>query len=437
MGGSLTLSRYADLTPAFNAAMLAADITTVNRAAMFCAQLGHESAGLRYMAEIQTSGPGWSWDRTQYRGRGPIQLTWQANYRKFGEWCKAKGYVTDSELFVNQPELVEQPRWGFLAASWYWLHGGPRPGRINAFADAGDILAVSRCVNGWIEGREPNGMPDRRDRWNRCLALGSALLSDYREPTQEVPAMTSPIARELNEIGRQPNPSSPRGGAPVLWFLLHTQEGGNPADGARALANYLQNTANQVSYHYVVDNSGTVIDVVDTDRASWSVLSANPRSINFCFAGSRASWTRQQWFYNMRRGIDCAAWIAVQDGRKYEIPARSISPADLGRGVKGVADHNAITVGLGVGNHTDVGKNFPWDYLNQKMTEYSSPATKPPAQEDDMAFTDEDRRKLDYIYEQLGPGVDQWGEDGDLGRNKAGQRRTLRAGLAALLRGGK
>lgn len=160
--------------PHFEEAMRAAQINTVRRAAAWCSQIGHESSGLRYMAEIEKTNPTWTWDRTRYLGRGPIQLTWQGNYRRFGEWCKAAGYVTDSELFVNRPELVEEPRWGFLAASWYWLNGGPRRGEINAFADAGDILSVSRCVNGWVP--TPNGMPDRQARYSRALKLGDALL---------------------------------------------------------------------------------------------------------------------------------------------------------------------------------------------------------------------------------------------------------------------
>lgn len=45
-----------------------------------------------------------------------------------------------------------------------------------------------------------------------------------------------------------------------------------------------------------------------------------------------------------------------------------------------------------------------------------------------------DRELLEYIAEQVGPGRDDWGENGDLGRTAGGERRTLRAGLAALLR---
>lgn len=52
MGGSLSLDRYRELLPAFTDALIAADCTTVNRAAMFCAQVGHESSGLLYMREI-------------------------------------------------------------------------------------------------------------------------------------------------------------------------------------------------------------------------------------------------------------------------------------------------------------------------------------------------------------------------------------------------
>lgn len=165
------------LVPLYEAAMQAADITTVRRAAGFASQLGHESLGLKYRAEIETSNPNWNADRTRYRGRGYIQLTWEGNYRKFGQWCHSQGLVDNPEVFVQQPELVEQPRWGFLAASWYWRFGGPRPGRINEYADAGDIVAVSRCVNGWFEDRLPNHMEERRARWDRCLQLGERLLA--------------------------------------------------------------------------------------------------------------------------------------------------------------------------------------------------------------------------------------------------------------------
>lgn len=193
----------AEYLPHFAEAMRAAEINTVRRAAAWCSQIGHESAGLKYMAEIQTDGPGWSRDRRIYRGRGPVQLTWESNYRRFGQWCASKGYVTDAEVFVRQPELVEQPRWGFLAASWYWLNAGPRPGRVNDYADAGDILAVSRCINGWIEGKDPVGWADRRTRYLNCMAIGGQLLQ-LAAPTTAA-AAADPIEELI--MSNEPRPS--------------------------------------------------------------------------------------------------------------------------------------------------------------------------------------------------------------------------------------
>lgn len=441
---SVSDSTLATYLPHYIEAMRAAEITTVRRAAAFDSQLGHESAGLRYMAEIKTGDPDWSWDRTRYRGRGPIQLTWQSNYRKFGQWCKATGYVTDSELFVNQPELVEQPKWGFLAASWYWLNGGPRPGQINGFADQGDILAVSRCVNGWIDGQLPNGWNDndnsRLPRWNQCLAIGDALLAggnpvpDNRPDFNEFPFFLSGNSEDRNV-------------ADVDLWLMHTQEppkgSDNRNDAALELRNFLESTKgtkNPVSYHYTGsmanDGGTTVVDCVDTDEAAWAVGNSNDRSINFCFAGTRSDWTRQQWLDNERGTIAAAAYLFVQDCAKYpKLKARVIAPNYSAP--PGAADHNYCTAYLKDGNnHTDVGPNFPWDVFAADVAKYANETPVDPKPPTVKQFPKDytDRELLEYMAEQIGPGLDAWGEDGDLGHNDNGERRTLRAGQAALIR---
>ncbi|WP_234797998.1 hypothetical protein [Mycobacteroides chelonae] len=107
--------------------------------------------------------------------------------------------------------MTERNWWSrFLAASWYWLNGGPRHGQINGFADAGDILAVSRCVNGWVE--TPNGMPDRTSRYNRALAMGDALLTltngdddmftdDDRDLLRQIADIRRPSLSPLRHLG--------------------------------------------------------------------------------------------------------------------------------------------------------------------------------------------------------------------------------------------
>lgn len=376
MGGILPLARYSALLPTYNAAMIAAGCTTTKRASAWHSQLAHESMGLKYMAEIATNDPGWTEDRRIYRGRGPIQLTWSSNYRKFGQWCKTQGLVDDSELFVRTPTLVEDPKWGFLAASWYWLEGGPKAGKINGYADAGDILSVSRCVNGWSTNQDgsiriPNGYAERQAIWSRSRAMGDAILPNtegipYVPSAIELLEARRPAFNEINQIGwDSANPHGSTRSQPPRNWLLHTQEG----DGnAETLAQFLRNSSGNgaVSYHYTIaedrnDHGVTVCDVIDTDLYSWAVLNANVFTINACFAGSRAAQTRQQWLDWYRNAIRVAAYLAVQDALKYPtISTNVIKPPYASTG-SGLSDHRWVTKALGIGTHTDVGDGFPWD----------------------------------------------------------------------------
>lgn len=166
---------YASLLPGYLKAMRAANITNVNRAAMFAAQLGHESVGLRYMEEIADGSayegradlgntqPG---DGRRFKGRGPIQLTGRNNHRAFTRWANSNG-ISDRN-FEAEPHLLSDPEFGFLAASYYWTVARPD---INALADRGDLEGVTRRINGGT-----NGLADRARRYRMCLSLGSKLL---------------------------------------------------------------------------------------------------------------------------------------------------------------------------------------------------------------------------------------------------------------------
>ncbi|WP_068059417.1 N-acetylmuramoyl-L-alanine amidase [Nocardia xishanensis] len=177
--------------------------------------------------------------------------------------------------------------------------------------------------------------------------------------------MPAPQFTELNRLG---NSRSNRWGSRVTNFLLHTQEGDGTAE---SLASYLNNPNNGASYHYTV-RDGVVCDVVDTDYASWSVLDANSYTINLCFAGSRASWSREQWLAR-EHDIRIAAWLAVQDARKYSFAPVVIAPPYY-QG-EGISDHRYVTDELGIGTHTDVGPGFPWDRFAAFVSEYAGGAT--------------------------------------------------------------
>ncbi|TWS24509.1 hypothetical protein FK268_12530 [Tsukamurella sputi] len=55
-------------------------------------------------------------------------------------------------------------------------------------------------------------------------------------------------------------------------------------------------------------------------------------------------------------------------------------------------------------------------------------------QEDDMAFTDEDRAMLRYVYEQLGPKLPSWDNRASMGKTPDGKELTVRDGLAEMKR---
>lgn len=202
-----------------NAALLAADCTTVRRCAMYAAQVGHETLSLIYDGELwgptaqqkkydPASGSDLSRDlgNTQpgdgyrYRGRGRIQLTGAANYGAFSRWAHGRGLVPAADHFVRHPDLVADAPWRDLAAAWYWTVA--RPG-INPAADRGDVREVTRLINGGA-----NGLADRQDRYTDALRLGDRLLPDHTATTPGGDEFDMATLDELRAIIREEAPGA-------------------------------------------------------------------------------------------------------------------------------------------------------------------------------------------------------------------------------------
>ena len=134
--------------PALNTAMAEFGINTPVRAASFLAQLAHESGQLVYVRELASGAayegrrdlgntqPG---DGVRFRGRGLIQVTGRTNYAACG---KALGLD-----LLAQPALLEQAVNACRSAGWFWQSHG-----LNGLADAGDQVAVTRRINGGVNG---------------------------------------------------------------------------------------------------------------------------------------------------------------------------------------------------------------------------------------------------------------------------------------------
>ncbi|WP_030714881.1 glycoside hydrolase family 19 protein [Streptomyces sp. NRRL F-2580] len=131
---------------------------TVKRreAAAFLANVSHETGGLVYIVEQNTANYPHYCDTSQpygcpagqaaYYGRGPIQLSWNFNY-------KAAGDALGINLLAN-PYLVEQdPAVAMKTALWYWnTQNGP--GTMTAHAamvNGSGFGETIRSINGSLE----------------------------------------------------------------------------------------------------------------------------------------------------------------------------------------------------------------------------------------------------------------------------------------------
>jgi putative chitinase len=136
-----------------------------HRMAHYLSQLMHESARFRYDREIWGPTPAQKrydtrtdlgntaaldGDGKKYAGRTAVQVTGKGNYAEFATWCRARfPSVPD---FVKAPELINTDPWEGIAPLWYW-----ETRALNAFADAGDVTAITRKINGGF-----NGLLDRQ-----------------------------------------------------------------------------------------------------------------------------------------------------------------------------------------------------------------------------------------------------------------------------------
>lgn len=141
--------------PEIENAMAFYGIDTPLRQAAFLAQIGHESGGLHYTAELwgPTSAqeryegradlgntqPG---DGRRYRGHGLIQVTGRDNHARVRDRLRERFPALEVPDFEASPEALAQFDWAALSAADFWDEHG-----LNAYADTGDFDGVSDIIN--------------------------------------------------------------------------------------------------------------------------------------------------------------------------------------------------------------------------------------------------------------------------------------------------
>lgn len=151
--------RIADDVRVFNEWADKFGINSPLRIAHFFAQLAHESGGFRYVEEIASGAaydtgklaiqlgntPEKDGDGQRYKGRGYIQITGKANYKAYRDSGFCNGDV------VAHPEWLCKSPGRMKASMWFWWKNG-----LNKLADADDVRAVTKKINGGY-----NGLSDR------------------------------------------------------------------------------------------------------------------------------------------------------------------------------------------------------------------------------------------------------------------------------------
>jgi predicted chitinase len=154
------------------------DTTRKREAAAFLANIDHETGGLVHIDEInQANWPlycdaaqpyGCPAGQSAYHGRGPIQLSWNFNY-------KAAGDALGIDL-LNNPDLVAtNASVSWQTGIWYWMtQSGPNTITAHAaITGSAGFGGTIRSINGSIEcnGGNPAQVQSRIDAYQRFAQI--------------------------------------------------------------------------------------------------------------------------------------------------------------------------------------------------------------------------------------------------------------------------
>ena len=204
----LSATRTSELLPFLTSAMAEFLIEAPARAAAFLAQLAHESGQFRFMEEIWGPTPAQEryeppsslatrlgntepGDGRRFKGRGPIQITGRANYRRYGT-------LLGIDLLAS-PARAAAPDTGFRVAGLFWRENG-----LNELADlvTGEAFrTITKRINGGL-----NGLAERRsfyDTAREALGVGAVPVSRSARSARGRRALEGPVLERGAEAIRR------------------------------------------------------------------------------------------------------------------------------------------------------------------------------------------------------------------------------------------
>ncbi len=144
--------------------------------AAFLANVSHETGGLVYIKEINQNGDycdeskpyGCPAGAKQYYGRGPIQLSWNFNYKAAGDYL--------GQNLLGNPNLVSSNATiSWRTAIWYWMTQNG-PGTMtphNAMVGSRGFGQTIRSINGSLEcgGKNPGAVQSRVSKYQQFTGI--------------------------------------------------------------------------------------------------------------------------------------------------------------------------------------------------------------------------------------------------------------------------
>ena len=126
-------------------------------AGQYCAKPNKQEAiANRIYANRMGNGDESSGDGYRFRGRGLIQLTGRSNYQNFADSIEVDG----RPLKIDEvPAYLETFEGAAQSACWFW-----ETNNLNKWADEGDILTLTKRINGGTIGLE-----DRKKHYEHAL----------------------------------------------------------------------------------------------------------------------------------------------------------------------------------------------------------------------------------------------------------------------------
>ena len=183
------------------------------------------------------------------------------------------------------------------------------------------------------------------------------------EPADGLERPSQPIEAPCSRRYTAVRQSGKRSLSQIGLIVIHCTE----SNSASSSAQWFENTRAQGSAHLVLDDV-ECFRTLDNEIVPWGAKGANTRGFHIEIAGW-ARWSRNDWMKH-EQALRRAAYKAAFHAKKFDIPIRWLTPAQLRAGQKGFVTHAMCTQAFG-GNHTDPGKNCPTDKLVAWAAEYA------------------------------------------------------------------